>query len=522
MSAGGTSVSMRRFSMSIVTTSPSQSAASGPPSAASGAMWPTISPRVPPEKRPSVSNATVSPSPAPTIALVMPSISRIPGPPRGPSYLDDRTVGREIAAQNHEPTRRFERTVRRGDHDLSRRLDDLGNFFPERTAGNRHRGSVHELRVDHALGDQLDAAGVIDVKRHVFPAGAKIGDDRRTFADRIEIVDLERDARFARDCEQMQHAIGGTAGTGRGCDRVLERIAREQIAWAHAAPQEIHHDLARFVPLLRFARIGCARRGAADGREADEFHDHGHRVRGKLTAARTGTGNGVVFDREQFRVADLPGRVRPDRFVDVDDREIFAVEFTWRDRAPVEDQRGNVEPHERHRRAGRRFIAGAERYDRIEHVAAPDEFDRIGDHFARDERGLHALRTHRNTVGDGDRVEFHRRAACFADAALHVFGERAQVEIARHRFDPRVRDADDGFGEVLVAEPHGFEHGSRAGAVAPVRDNRAARFYVVAHALKPGLNDDRNIPAGFDLQAPKPSHDKRVAHAFEVDKTEIE
>ena len=71
--------------MSMVTRSPSSSTASGPPRAASGATWPTISPRVAPEKRPSVTSATVSPSPAPTTDEVTLSISRMPGPPAGPS-----------------------------------------------------------------------------------------------------------------------------------------------------------------------------------------------------------------------------------------------------------------------------------------------------------------------------------------------------------------------------------------------------------------------------------------------------
>ena len=61
--------------------SPSRTAAIGPPRAASGATWPTMKPRVAPEKRPSVISATDSPSPAPTIAAVTASISRIPGPP---------------------------------------------------------------------------------------------------------------------------------------------------------------------------------------------------------------------------------------------------------------------------------------------------------------------------------------------------------------------------------------------------------------------------------------------------------
>ncbi len=65
--------------------SPSRTAAIGPPAAASGATCPAIKPCVAPENRPSVTSATESPSPAPTMAAVTPSISRIPGPPFGPS-----------------------------------------------------------------------------------------------------------------------------------------------------------------------------------------------------------------------------------------------------------------------------------------------------------------------------------------------------------------------------------------------------------------------------------------------------
>ncbi len=56
-----------------------------PPRAASGATCPAEMPRVAPEKRPSVSRATLSLRPAPAIAAVTPNISRMPGPPRGPS-----------------------------------------------------------------------------------------------------------------------------------------------------------------------------------------------------------------------------------------------------------------------------------------------------------------------------------------------------------------------------------------------------------------------------------------------------
>ena len=57
----------------------------GPPLKASGATWAIMKPWVAPLKRPSVTSATLSERPAPTMAPVTPSISRMPGPPRGPS-----------------------------------------------------------------------------------------------------------------------------------------------------------------------------------------------------------------------------------------------------------------------------------------------------------------------------------------------------------------------------------------------------------------------------------------------------
>ena len=55
------------------------------PSAASGPTCPMQNPRVAPENRPSVISATFSPMPCPYRAAVVASISRMPGPPLGPS-----------------------------------------------------------------------------------------------------------------------------------------------------------------------------------------------------------------------------------------------------------------------------------------------------------------------------------------------------------------------------------------------------------------------------------------------------
>ena len=85
ISSSSTSSSSVRLAASRRMRSPARTNAIGPASTASGATWPTQNPVVPPENRPSVRSMTSLPSPAPLIAPVIASISRIPGPPLGPS-----------------------------------------------------------------------------------------------------------------------------------------------------------------------------------------------------------------------------------------------------------------------------------------------------------------------------------------------------------------------------------------------------------------------------------------------------
>ncbi len=72
--------------ISILIISPSSIIPIGPFSAASGETCPIAAPLVAPEKRPSVRRATSLSNPIPQRAEVGASISRIPGPPFGPSY----------------------------------------------------------------------------------------------------------------------------------------------------------------------------------------------------------------------------------------------------------------------------------------------------------------------------------------------------------------------------------------------------------------------------------------------------
>ena len=180
-----------------------------------------------------------------------------------------------------------------------------------------------------------------------------------------------------------------------------------------------------------------------------------------------------------------------------------------RDRAAVEHQAGHVEPGQRHHAARDRLVAAREGDHGVEHVAAGDQLDRVGDHLAADQRGLHALGAHRDAVGDRDGVELHRGAAGGADALLDLLGQAAQVEVAGHRLGPGVGDADDRPLQGLVVEADALQVGARLRPVRAVEDDPAAAAGVAAaHFVR-----ERDLAAALPLgEAPQVA-----AHAGRVE-----
>ena len=83
------------------------------------------------------------------------------------------------------------------------------------------------------------------------------------------------------------------------------------------------------------------------------------------------------------------------------------------------------------------------------------------------------FRAHRDAVADRDGVELHRRAAGGSHTLFHLHGKLAKIVVARHRFDPRVRDADDRLFQILVGESDSLEHGARRSTVPALRDGVA-------------------------------------------------
>src|SRR5581483_2721701 len=167
---------------------------------------------------------------------------------------------------------------------------------------------------------------------------------------------------------------------------------------------------------------------------------------------------------------------------DVLDRDVLPAELPGRDRAVVEDEAGDVEARERHHAGGDGLVAADDAHEPVEQVALGHELDRVGDQVAADERRAHPGRAHRDAVRDGDRVELDRRAAGGPNAVLDVDRELALVVVARHRLDPRRRDADERLREVLVRVADRLQHRARGRAVDAVGEEGAAALGGVGRA----------------------------------------
>ena len=283
--------------------------------------------------------------------------------------------------------------------------------------------------------------------------------------DAVEVVDVQLHARLVGDGEQVQDRVGGAAAGGDAGDRVLDRLARDDVARALAAPQDVHHELAGAVGGVLLALVLGRDVGLAHRRDAHHLEGHRHRVGGELAAAGAEAGRRRLLHLAQLLVGDLARGVGADRLEDLHQRDLLAVQVTGGDRAAVEHHARQVQARERHHGAGDRLVAAGQRDHGVEHVALGDELDAVGDHLAGHQAGPHAGGAHRDAVGDRDGVELHRRAAGGADALLDLGAQRAQVVGARHRLDPGAGDADDRLGEGLgvVADP--VQLGARGGAV---------------------------------------------------------
>ena len=400
--------------------------------------------------------------------------------------LDDAAVRREIAVEDRIAAARLDRIADRTHYVLRRRCRRGFRVRKKTLAGDR-RDILDQTGHLQCLHHQCGAALFEHFRRGVAAARLQVGDHRGIGARRFEFLQIETHAGFVRDRQQMQRGVGRTRGRRHRACGVAQRGQTQQLARRGAAvAQQFHDQLAASFGGLGFFGMGGRDVVLAQRRQAQEGQHHRHRVCGELAAAGARAGAGLALDVVQFGIVDLACCVRAYGLEHVlHCQRAFAAVLgcaaARHDRAAVEDHRRDIQPRRCHRRRGNGLVAAHQQHHRIEAVAGHREFDRIGDGFARRQRGAHAVAAHRDAVGDGDGVEFDRRAAAGDHAAARVLGQVAQGDVAGGDIGPGVDHPDEGLGDGRIVEAGGAQHGARRGAGGSVFDRIAEH---VAESLK--------------------------------------
>ena len=139
------------------------------------------------------------------------------------------------------------------------------------------------------------------------------------------------------------------------------------------------------------------------------------------------------------------------------DGDLAAAIVSGQDRAAIDEDRRHVEADHRHHHAGQRLVAAGKPDQRVVAMAAHRQFDRIGDHVARNQRRLHALVAHGDAVGNGDGAEFARRAVGGSDALLDHLRLAHQRNVAGSGLVPAACDADQRLRDLGGRQSHRIE-----------------------------------------------------------------
>jgi hypothetical protein len=153
------------------------------------------------------------------------------------------------------PAGRLDRRLPRHHDVLPGPLLDARPDLTERAAVDAAGAPVGDSRADELARDQPDTAGLVHVGRDVAAARLQVGDDRGAAGDGVEVLELERDADLAGDREQVEHAVRRAARARDRGNRVLERLAGQDLRRAGVGADELHRELARLVSRRRLRRM---------------------------------------------------------------------------------------------------------------------------------------------------------------------------------------------------------------------------------------------------------------------------
>ena len=171
--------------------------------------------------------------------------------------LGHRAVRRQRSPQDADVADRVDRILDRTNHVLAgREPGQVGQVLRQRLAGDRQAVAVQVAVLEQILHHGRRSAHAMQVFLHVAAAGPKIGQIGHAIAEGLEIVDRQRHADRPGHGDQVQHGVGRSAQGHDDRQRVLEGLAGEDVQRLDVLFQQMPHGRAGAKHSSRFC--GCS------------------------------------------------------------------------------------------------------------------------------------------------------------------------------------------------------------------------------------------------------------------------
>ena len=121
---------------------------------------------------------------------------------------------------------------------------DRVGLLADRPAGDGDRVAVKHAGLVESLGQNADAAGLVEVLGDEAAARLQVAEQRGPLGDPVEVVDGQLDAGLVGDGEQVEDAVGRATRHADGRDRVLDRVLGDDLARAQIVGEHLHDQLA--------------------------------------------------------------------------------------------------------------------------------------------------------------------------------------------------------------------------------------------------------------------------------------
>ena len=329
---------------------------------------------------------------------------------------------------------------------------------------------MQQTGLQELVHDHRHAAGLVHVGHDETSGRPEVGQVRGAVADLVEVIDGQRHVGLVGYGQQVQHRVGGAAHGHDYGDCVLEGLARHDVPRIDALVQQVVDDLTGAHRHVLVSRVH-----SRNGSRAWYGHAHGldgrrHCVGGKHAGACALARAGHALHGNQVFEAQVASGECAASLEHVLNVDVVALEVARQYGAAVEKERRHVEAGDGHHGAWHVLVACRHDYQGVHALAKRHRLDGVGDDLAADQRCLHTLGAHGDSIANGNGAEQERHALGVPDALLDLLGKPVQVHVAGRHVACQVGHRHERFLEIVVLKAYRTQHGAGRRPVCPVDD----------------------------------------------------